>query len=122
MPDWTENKQIAVPKSHKEEANAVAAVIDPDIGGEETFLGEATHSADGMPPATHIVAHTQLRPDTYGLLAEGTPEQIADEVQAEGDTGLDRSTLETVAEAMEIEAGYEEVLPEGNETEPELLG
>jgi hypothetical protein len=31
-------------------------------------------------------------------------------VQAEGDTGLGRSTLETVAEAMEIEAGYEEVM------------
>jgi len=28
----------------------------------------------------------------------------------EADTSLDRSTLETVAGAMEIEAGYEEVL------------
>jgi len=108
MPDWTENKQIAIPKSHKAEANAIAAVIDPDIGGDETFRGEATHSADGTAPATHIVAHTQLKTDTYGLLAEGTPGQIADSV--EGDTTLDRSTLETVAEAMEIEAGYEEVL------------
>jgi len=108
MPDWTENKQIAIPESHKAEANAVAAVLDPDIGGDETFRGEATHSADGTAPATHLVAHTQLKTDTYGLLAEGTPSQIADAV--EGDTTLDRSTLEAVAEAMEIEAGYEEVL------------
>jgi len=108
MPDWTENKQIAIPKSHKAEANAVAAVLDPDIGGDQTFRGEATHSADGTAPATHIVAHTQLKTDTYDLLANGSPTQIADAVEA--DTSLSRSTLETVAEAMEIEAGYEEVL------------
>jgi hypothetical protein len=111
--DWTDNKQIAIPKSHQAEANAIAEVIDPDIGGGDTFTGDATHSADGTAPPTHIVAHTQLKTDTYGLLAEGTPGQIADEVQAEGDTGLDRSTLEAVAEAMEIEAGYEEVLQVG---------
>jgi hypothetical protein len=110
MPDWTDNKQIAIPASHKAEANAVAEVIDPDIGGDQTFRGEATHSADGTAPATHIVAHTQLRPDTYDLLAQGSPEQIADAVQADSDTGLDRATLETVVEAMEIEAGYEEVM------------
>jgi hypothetical protein len=121
MSDWTERKQLAIPASHKEESNAVAAVLDPDIGGDETFRGEATHSADGTAPATHIVAHTQLRPDTYELLSTGSPAQIADEVQAEGDTGLDRATLETVAGAMEIEAGYEEALPEADETEPELL-
>ena len=108
MPDWTENKQLAIPASHQEESNAVAAVLDPDIGGDETFTGEATHSADGTAPATHIVAHTQLKTDTYDLLANGSPKQIADAVEA--DTSLSRSTLETVAEAMEIEAGYEEVL------------
>jgi len=108
MPDWTENKQIAIPKDYQAEANAVAEVIDPDRAGDETFRGEATHSADGTAPATHIVAHTQLKTDTYGLLAEGTPSQIADAVEA--DTSLSRSTLEAVAEAMEIEAGYEEVL------------
>jgi len=108
--DWTENKQIAIPLSHREEANAVAAVLDPDIGGDQTFRGEATHSQDGTPEATHVVAHTQLRQDTYDLLAHGTTEEIADAVQAEGDTGLDRATLKTVIEAMEIEAGYEEVL------------
>jgi len=108
--DWTDNKQIAIPVTYKSEANAIAKVLDPDIGGDQTFRGEATHSADGTPDATHIVTHTQLKTDTYGLLAEGTPEQIADEVQAEGDTGLGRDTLETVIGAMEIEAGYEEVL------------
>jgi hypothetical protein len=108
MPDWTENKQLAIPASHQEESNAVAAVLDPDIGGSDTFTGEATHSADGTAPATHIVAHTQLKTDTYDLLANGSPKQIADAVEA--DTSLSRSTLETVAEAMEIEAGYEEVL------------
>jgi len=117
MPDWTDNKQIAIPKSHKAEANAIAEVIDPDIGGDETFTGEATHSADGTAPATHIVAHTQLRVDTYDLLAEGTPQQIADAVEA--DTSLSRSTLETVAEAMEIEAGYEEVLLARRDRQPD---
>jgi len=108
--DWTDTKQIAIPISHREEANAVAAVLDPDIGGDQTFTGEATHSADGTPEATHVVAHTQLRADTYDLLANGTTQEIADAVQAEGDTGLDRDTLETVIGALEIEAGYEEVM------------
>jgi hypothetical protein len=108
--DWTDNKQIAIPKDYQAEANAIAEVIDPDIGGGDTFTGDATHSADGTAPPTHIVAHTQLKTDTYGLLAEGTPQQIADELQAEGNTGLDQSTLETVAEAMEIESGYKEVM------------
>jgi len=106
---WTDRKQIAIPASHKEESNAVAAVLDPDIGGDETFRGEATHSADGTAPATHIVAHTQLRSDTYTLLTTGTTTEIADAVEAEGDTGLTRDTLETVVGAMEIEAGYQEV-------------
>ena len=111
--DWTENKQIAIPISHKEEANAVAAVLDPDIGGDQTFRGEATHSADGTPEATHVVAHTQLRQDTYDLLAQGTTQEIADAVEEKGSTGLDRDTLETVIEAMEIEAAFEEVLDLG---------
>jgi hypothetical protein len=106
---WTERKQIAIPISHREEANAVAAVIDPDIGGDETFTGEATHSADGTPEATHIAVTTQLKQDTYDLLKNGTTAEIVGAVQARGDTGLTRSTLETVIEAMEIEAGYEEV-------------
>jgi len=55
------------------------------------------------------------------LLAEGTTEEILAEVMEDGDTGLDRATLETVVGAMEIEAGYEEALPEADETEPELL-
>jgi len=117
MSDWTENKQIAIPKSHKEEANAIAAVIDPDIGGDQTFTGEATHSADGTAPATHLVAHTQLLQGTYRLLAEGTTEEILAEVMEDGDTGLDRATLETVVGALEIEAGYEEVL-EVQSTQP----
>lgn len=107
---WTERKQIAIPISHKEEANAVAAVLDPDMGGDKTFTGGATHSSDGTAPATHIVVHTQLRPDTFSLLANGTTPEIADAVQADGDTGLTRDALETVIEMMEIEAGYEEVM------------
>jgi len=118
MPDWTENKQIAIPASHKAEANAVAEVIDPDIGGDETFTGEATHSADGTAPATHIVAHTQLKQDTYGLLAEGTPSDIADEVERrtdkemppEGEFPLTRQELEEAASKLEFEVGYKEVM------------
>ena len=61
-----------------------------------------------LSPERPRTPHTQLKTDTYDLLANGSPTQIADAVEA--DTSLSRSTLETVAEAMEIEAGYEEVL------------
>jgi hypothetical protein len=107
---WTDRKQLAIPISHKEEANAVAQILDPDIGGDETFTGAATHSADGTPEATHIAVRTQLQQDTYDLLADGTTTEIADAIQASGDTGLSRSSLEATIDAMELEAGYKEVV------------
>jgi hypothetical protein len=111
MANWTERKQLAIPKDYIDEANVIAKAVDPDVGGVETF-GEATHSPSGAGPPTHSVAHTQLKQDTYGLLAEGTPSDIADEVEkrAEGELPLTRQELEETASKLEFEVGYKEVV------------
>jgi hypothetical protein len=125
---WTERKQLAISKDLIESANLAASVLDPDIGGSETFT-KATHSADGTAPATHAVAHTQLKQKTYGLLAEGSVAQIADKIESlakergrdifkEPETDnpdttpepeMTRTELETVIQNLDIEGGYKEV-------------
>jgi hypothetical protein len=117
MANWTERKQLAIPKDYINQANVIAKAVDPDVGGAETF-GEATHSPSGVSPATHSVAHTQLKQETYGLLAEGTPSDIADEVERrtdkemppEGEFPLTRQELEDAASKLEFEVGYKEVM------------
>jgi hypothetical protein len=112
---WTDRKQIAVPASRKQEANNLAFLIDPDVGGAQTFEGEATHSIDGTAPATHIVANTQLQQDTYDLLTTAGPMEIMDHVQALAeerdrkvpDWGAEK--IEKVIAEVEVGAGYEEV-------------
>jgi hypothetical protein len=117
MSNWTERKQLAIPENYIDAANVIAEVVVPDVGGADTF-GEPTHSPSGAAPATHSVAHTQLKQDTYGLLAEGTPSDIADEVERrtdkemppEGEFPLTRQELEEAASKLEFEVGYKEVM------------
>lgn len=108
--NWTEQKQLAIPKDYIEEANVIAKAVDPDVGGAETF-GKATHSPSGAKPPTHSAVYTQLKQKTYGLLAEGTASDIADEVErrAEGELSITRQRLEETASKLEFEAGYKPV-------------
>jgi hypothetical protein len=112
---WTDRVQIAAPADIKQEANRLAYLIDPDVGGDQTFEGEATHSKDGSAPATHIVANTQLQQDTYDLLTTAGPMEIMDHIQALADErgrempDWSASKIENVIAEVEVGAGYEEV-------------
>jgi hypothetical protein len=112
---WTDRAQIAAPANLKEEANRVAYLIDPDVGGDETFTGDATHSKDGSAPATHIVANTQLQQDTYDLLTTAGPMEIMDHIQTLAEQrgrevpSWSASKIENVIAEVGIGAGYKEV-------------
>lgn len=59
-------------------------VLDPDAGGASTFT--VPLSADGLAPATHYAAYTQLQPATHNALATMTTTQFkayVDQVAAE---------------------------------------
>jgi len=112
---WTDPVQIAAPADIKDEANRLAYLIDPDVGGDQTFRGDPTHSADGSAPATHVVAMTQLREATHDLLATAGPMQIMDHIQTLAqergrempDWGAGK--IESVIDKVEVGAGYERV-------------
>jgi len=112
---WTYHVQIAAPADLKQEANRLAYLIDPDVGGDQTFEGEATHSADGTPPATHIVANTQLQQDTFDLLTTAGPMEIMDHIQTlAAERGREMpdwsaSKIETVIAEVEVGGGYKRV-------------
>lgn len=112
---WTENVQIAAPANIKQEANDLAYLIDPDVGGDQTFEGEATHSIDGTAPATHVVNRTQLQEDTYDLLTTAGPMEIINRIQTLAEErgrempDWSASKIETVIAEVEVGAGYEQV-------------
>jgi hypothetical protein len=117
---WTENMQVAAPERLTDEANRLAYLIDPDVGGDETFTGAATHSKDGSAPATHVVNRTQLQEDTYDLLTTAGPMEIMDHIQTLAEErgrempGWGASKIETVIEKVEVAAGYELVNEEAS--------
>jgi hypothetical protein len=112
---WTDRVQIAAPADLKQEANRLAYLIDPDVGGDQTFGGEATHSIDGTAPATHIVANTQLQKDTFDLLTTAGPMEIMDHIQALADERgrempeWSESKIENVIAKIEVGSEYEQV-------------
>jgi len=112
---WTDRVQLAAPADLKDEANRLAYLIDPDVGGDETFTGEATHSKDGTAPATHIVATTQLKKSTYDLLTTAGPMELMDHIQTLAEDrgrempGWSASKIESVIDKTEVDEGYEEV-------------
>jgi hypothetical protein len=109
---WTDRVQIAAPAGIKKEANWLAYLIDPDVGGDETFGGEATHSKDGSAPATHIVATTQLQQSTHELLTTAGPLQIMDHIKTLAEKrgrempSWSASKIEDVIDKVEVGAGY----------------
>jgi hypothetical protein len=112
---WTYRVQIAAPADLKQEANRLAFLIDPDVGGDQTFEGEATHSKDGTAPATHVVANTQLQQDTYDLLTTAGPMQIMDHIQTLAEQrgrevpSWSSSKMENVIAKIEVGSEYEQV-------------
>jgi hypothetical protein len=52
---------LVIPVEVVEQANRVAAIFDPDTGGEYTF-GGCLLSPDGAAPATHCMASTIMKP------------------------------------------------------------
>lgn len=48
---------VIIPLADRTAANAIAADIDPDTGGGETF-GDANVSASGHEPGTHVLIST----------------------------------------------------------------
>jgi len=112
---WTYRVQVAAPADLKQEANRLAYLIDPDVGGDQTFVGDATHSKDGDAPATHVVANTQLQQDTFDLLTTAGPMEIMDHIQGLAEErgrempGWSASKIETVIAEVEVGAGYERV-------------
>jgi len=112
---WADRVQIAAPADLKQDVNRLAFLIDPDVGGDQTFEGEATHSADGTAPATHVVANTQLQQDTFDLLTTAGPMKIMDHIQMLAEQrgrempGWSASKIENVIGKMEVETGYERV-------------
>lgn len=112
---WTYHVQIAAPANLKQEANRLAFLIDPDVGGDQTFEGKATHSKDGSAPATHVVNRTQLQEDTYGLLTTAGPMEIMDHIKTLAEErgrdvpDWDAATIEEVIAEVEVGGGYERV-------------
>jgi len=119
---WTDRVQIAAPADIKQEANRLAYLIDPDVGGDQTFEGEATHSKDGSAPATHIVATTQLQQSTHELLTTAGPLQIMDHIQTLAEErgrempNWSASKIETVIAKIEVGSEYEQVEEPFDET------
>jgi len=112
---WTDRVQIAAPADLKQEANDLAYLLDPDVGGDQTFEGEATHSIDGTAPATHVVANTQLQQDTYDLLTTAGPMEIMDHIQTLAEQrgrevpSWSSSKIENVIAKIEVGSEYEQV-------------
>lgn len=66
MTAYTERRTLLVPASQQDVANDVAHVLDPDMGGANTF--RVGCSPDGAEPATHYVCSVMVTPETASLL------------------------------------------------------
>lgn len=52
--------RLTIPVEHRDACNRVAALFDPDTGGEKTF-GVDRRSVDGTEPATHYRASGAIK-------------------------------------------------------------
>ena len=112
---WTERVQLAVPADINGEANQLFSLIDPDVGGDETFRGEPTHSKDGSAPPTHIVTTTQLQTSTHDALTTAGPMQVMDHIHTLAEERgrdvpeWDAGKIERVIGKIEVDADYQPV-------------
>ena len=97
MSSWTERQPIAFPASLIEEACALAAIIDPDTGGAQTFDPDQTRGGyvyAEIPLMTHFEPIVRERdPATWQSVIAG----LAD---AKGVERLAPETIETLRAAM----------------------
>lgn len=97
MSNWTDRIPTAFPESLLADANALAAIIDPDTGGALTFSAENTRGGyvyAEIPLMTHFEPVVRERdPDTWQAVIAG----LADE---KGVERLDQEVVETLRAAM----------------------
>lgn len=97
MSEWTERQPIAFPASLIEEARALAAIIDPDVGGALTFNLDQTRGGyvyAEIPLMTHFEPIVRERdPATWQAVIAA----LADE---KGVARLPAETVETLRAAM----------------------
>jgi len=60
MSQWKYRSYVIIPIAATAAANALAAQLDPDTGGDKTF-GDVQLSASGQLPATHTACSTMLK-------------------------------------------------------------
>ena len=94
---WTDRIPTAWPESMLAEANALAAIIDPDTGGALTFSADQTRGGyvyAEIPLMSHFEPIVRERdPDTWQAVLAS----LADE---KGVERLDPATVETLRAAM----------------------
>lgn len=97
MSNWTPRIPVAFPESMLADANHLAAIIDPDIGGALTFSADQTRGGyvyAEIPLMTHFEPVVRERdPDTWQAVIAS----LADE---KGVERLDPATIETLRAAM----------------------
>lgn len=77
---YTPRLTIVVPTGVLQNSSEVFAILDPDSGGAATF--SVPLSADGLEPATHYAAYTQLEQGTYAALTTLTTTQFRNYVNS----------------------------------------
>jgi len=60
---------LTIPVAHKDVANRVASLFDPDTGGYKTF-GLVEVSVNGVPPATHYQASGAIKTVYLPLISD----------------------------------------------------
>lgn len=60
---------LTIPVSCKDAANRLASIFDFDVGGGSTF-GACPMSPTGLPPATHYMACTPIKPEYLDALID----------------------------------------------------
>lgn len=97
MSNWTDRIPTGFPEALIADANALAAIIDPDTGGALTFSADQTR--DG-----YVYAEIPLMSHFEPIVRERDPETwqfvIANLADEKGVERLDPATVETLRAAM----------------------
>ena len=67
---------LTIPVSCKDAANRLASIFDFDVGGGSTF-GACPMSPTGLPPATHYMACTPIKPEYLDALIDPQTAMVA---------------------------------------------
>lgn len=96
---WTERTPVAVPWDLIIEANHLAAVIDPDVGGALTFSADRTVGG-------YAIARIQFYSDFLPLIERRDPDEwyavMTEIAEARGRELLTREEIEALCSSMKI--------------------